>query len=106
VFLKNLFRKNKACIFVKKLRKMEVIRIETPDPRIAERIAEFAAGLGAAIKMSKSSKARIIERDDTAFIMSSETRRTQTLAAIERSKNPENLVEVNLEDLKKQFGID
>ena len=38
--------------------------------------------------------------------MSSEIRRAELLAAIERSKNPDNLVEINLQDLKRQFGID
>ena len=84
---------------------IEVVRIETTDKNVARRIAEFAAGLGAAVKMSKSAKAKIIERNDTEWIMSSEPRRTQLLAAIERSKNPDNLIEVNLEDLKKRFGI-
>jgi hypothetical protein len=84
---------------------IEVVRIETTDENVARRIAEFAAGLGAAVKMSKSAKAKIIERNDTEWIMSSEPRRTQLLAAIERSKNPDNLIEVNLEDLKKRFGI-
>jgi hypothetical protein len=91
--------------FKEKLKMIKVIRIERTDENVAQRIAEFAAGLGAAVKMSKSAKAKIIERNDTEWVMSSEPRRTQTLAAIERSKNPENLVEVNLEDLKRQFSL-
>jgi hypothetical protein len=86
---------------------MEILRIETSHPHIAQRIAEFAEQLGAIVKMPKRNKMEAVEEmDATTFFMSSEKRRTELLAAIERSKNPKNLVEVNLEDLKKQFGID
>jgi hypothetical protein len=86
---------------------MEILRIETSHPHIAQRIIEFAEQLGAIVKKPKKTKTQAVEEmDATTFFMSSETRRTQLLAAIERSKNSENLVEVNLEDLKKQFGID
>lgn len=86
---------------------MEVLRIETGNPHIAQRITEFAEQLGAIVKKPKKDKTQAVEEmDATTFFMSSETRRTELLAAIERAKNPENLVKVNLEDLKKQFGID
>lgn len=94
------------CNFVKKLKAIEILRMETAHPHIAQRIIEFAEQLGAIVKKPKKTKTKAVEMDETALIMSSETRRTQVLSAIERSKNPENLVEVNLEDLKKQFGID
>lgn len=84
---------------------VHVLRIETTDKKVAERIAEFATELGATVKMSKTAKAKSIERNDTEWIMSSEPRQTHTLAASERSKNPENLTEVNIQDLKRLFGI-
>ena len=86
---------------------MEILRIETGNPYIAQRIVEFAEQLGAIVKKPKKNKAQTIaEMDATAFFMSSETRQAQLLAAIARAKNPDNLVEVNLNDLKKQFDID
>jgi hypothetical protein len=86
---------------------MEILRIETSHPHIAQRIAEFAEQLGAIVKMPKKNRVKVVEdMDATTFFMSSEIRHAELLAAIERSKNPDNLVEVNLEDLKKQFGID
>jgi predicted regulator of amino acid metabolism with ACT domain len=100
-----LFSKNKLCNFVEKLKAME-IRIETSHPHIAQRIAEFAEQLGAIVKMPKKNKAKAIEMDETELIMSSETRRNQVLRAIAKVEKGDTLVEVNLEDLKKQFGID
>ena len=81
---------------------MEILRIETGSPYIAQRIAEFAEQLGAIVKKPKKNKVQpVIEMDATAFFTRSETRQKQLLAAIERAKNPDNLVEVNLNDLKK-----
>jgi hypothetical protein len=86
---------------------MEILRIETGNPYIAQRIVEFAEQLGAIVKKPKKNKAQTIaEIDATTFFMGSESRQTQLLSAIERAKNPDNLVEVSLEDLKKQFDID
>jgi hypothetical protein len=86
---------------------MEILRIETGNPYIAQRIVEFAEQLGAIVKKPKKNKMQpVSEMDATTFFMSSETRQTQLLAAIERAKNPNNLIEVNLNDLKKQFDID
>jgi hypothetical protein len=44
--------------------------------------------------------------DETELIMSSETRRNQVLRAIAKVEKGDTLVEVNLEDLRRQFGID
>jgi predicted regulator of amino acid metabolism with ACT domain len=85
---------------------MEVLRIETVNPHIAQRIAEFAEQLGASVKKPKKDKIKAVEMDETEFIMSSQTRRNQVLRAISKVEKGDTLVEVNLEDLKRQFGID
>ena len=86
---------------------MEILRIETSHPHIAQRIIEFAEQLGAIVKKPKKSKTQAVEdMDETTLIMSSETRRNQVLKAIAKVEKGDTLVEVNLEDLKRQFGID
>jgi hypothetical protein len=84
---------------------IHVLKIETKDKKVAERITEFAEEIGATVKRSKSAKVSIIEKTDVKWVTGFEPTQTNTPKESGRLKNPENSTEVNIQDLKKLFGI-
>jgi hypothetical protein len=53
----------------------------------------------------KIQKKQIPKMDETEYLFSSEANKTRLLKSLENADKGENLIEINLKDLKKQLSV-
>jgi hypothetical protein len=83
----------------------KIVRIETPDEKIADRITEFAIGLGATVKRSKSSKTKISEKNEIESFLRLKPEKIQSLIEVERSRNLKNSIKEDTPSLSQILGL-
>jgi hypothetical protein len=83
----------------------KIVRIETPDEKVADRIAEFAEQLGATVKRSKSAKPKTIEKNEIESSMRLEPQTIKAIIELERSKNSKNSVKEDTPSLSQLLGF-
>jgi hypothetical protein len=82
---------------------MATITFEIENPHDFKLMTDLAVRLGLKIKKNKNGKSADSSMDDTDYLFSTEANKKHLLKAINHIENGGELVEVDLDKLKRQF---
>jgi hypothetical protein len=82
---------------------MATITFEIENPNDFKLMTDLAKRLGLKIKQTKNWKPADSPMDDTDYLFSTEANKKHLLKAIEHIENGGELIEVDLDSLKRQF---
>jgi hypothetical protein len=82
---------------------MATITFEIENPNDFKLMTDLAKRLGLKIKQSKNEKSVEKTMDETEYLFSTEANKTHLVKAINHIENGGELVEVDLDQLKRQF---
>ena len=90
-------------IFVQKFIKMTTVKIDIINPSHLESLLAFIESLGLKAKVSKNGKSKPVEMTEDEYLFSTEANKRHLLKSLENIENGVGLIEVDLDELKKQY---
>lgn len=82
---------------------MTTVKIDITNPSHLESLLAFIEKLGLKAKISKKTKSKPVEMTDEEYLFSTEANKKHLLEAFDYIDNGGELIQVDLDELKKQF---
>ena len=82
---------------------MTTVKIDIINPSHLESLLAFIKNLGLKAKVSKNGKSKPVEMTEDEYLFSTEANKRHLLKAFENIEKGVGLIEVDLDELKKQY---